>query len=177
MEEKDKKTILSRIKSRIAATKAEKGDDYYDIERKKYIKSLTLAYQLGYYVGEDITMRFMPSLTYISMIETNVQKRITEEERDKYRELDDKWYETNSKEDFDIQLKYYKSLEKKYFPKVLKCYFDPINIPDEAYDDFIKGLQHALWNSDCCAYSTKKEDIKIYLDEYYKTIIELKYKD
>ena len=119
----------------------------------------------------------MPSLTYISMIETNVQKRITEEERDKYRELEDKWYETNSKEDFDIQLKYYKSLEKKYFPKVLKCYFDPINIPDEAYDDFIKGLQQALWNSDCCAYSIKKEDIKIYLDEYYKTIIELKYKD
>ena len=35
MEEKDKKTILSRIKSRIAATKAEKGDDYYDKNYKK----------------------------------------------------------------------------------------------------------------------------------------------
>lgn len=173
---KNKSEILSRIMDNIETTKKEKGTDYYINKQKEAVEKLTLAYQFGYMIGDEIVRRYLPSLTCISMIETNVEYKVTDEEKAIFRSLEDKWYDTQTKEDFDNQLNYYKSLERKYFPHTLRCTFDCINVPEESKEDFIRGIQSALWDCDCCSYAIKNlSDIVMYnTDDWYFTMIELK---
>ena len=149
-------------------------------ERIESKESLTAEYQFGYYVGEDIVRRFLPTIT-TDMLKTRTQIKVSEEDSEENKRLNDKWWETSqyssnpnevtNKENWNLYFQHNKMLEKKYLPNPLKCYIDLLNIRDEK--EFKDGLIYSLWKCDMCSYSLKPEDIKIYDDEdLWFTIIE-----
>jgi hypothetical protein len=149
-------------------------------EKKESKERLTAEYQFGYYVGEDIVRRFLPTITTDSLL-TRTQVKVSDEDSEKNKRLHDEWWETCkygsnpnevvNKEIWNSYHQHNKMLEKKYLPNPLKCHIDLLNIRDEK--DFKDGLIHSLWNCDMCSYSLKPEDIKIYDDEdLWFTIIE-----
>lgn len=155
------------------------------MDRINRIKSLTLEYQLGTFVGENIINRYLPTLS-THPIHSNNCIQVSDEDFDEHERLEKKWMDRvcwgnfpdmneENKEHalWDELSKYNKYLDKKYLPEVLLCTFDPIYV--ENIDGFKQGIADALWNSDICVYSTNLEDIKIYYDEdFYLTYIELK---
>lgn len=139
--------------------------------------SLSLAYQLGYYVGEQIVDKFLPTLS-CDMLQTNKNISVTCGEGDECRRLDDVWYnkrtsikgsETEqsegSKEEWKALRAYHEMLEEKYLPKTVECHFRLLNITEENMKDFKEGIGASLWNCDCSHYSTKSEDIDVKADE------------
>lgn len=167
-------------------------------------ESLTLAYQLGYYIGEEIVNRFLPTLSCDS-IHTNNNISVTCAEGDECRRLNDVWFnktqevrynlnkESREKQDgkksweiddesrkatekeWEELRAYHKMLEEKYLPKTLECKFQILNINPNDMDEFKKGISHSLWNCDCSHYSTKEEEIVVEADEEgWFTVITLK---
>jgi hypothetical protein len=63
-------------------------------------------------------------------------------------------------------------LEKKYLPDPLVCHLRLLNV--ENWDEFKEGLIDYLWECDMCSYSLKAEDINIFDDDDYFTIIKFK---
>jgi len=154
-------------------------------EKKEEKKKLTSEYQFGYYVGEDIVRRFLPTITTDSLL-TRTQIKVSDEDSEENKRLHDEWWETCkygsnpnevvNKENWDLYHQHNKMLEKKYLPNPLKCHMSLMNIRDEK--DFKEGLIHSLWDCDMCSYSLKPEDIKIYDDEdLWFTIIEFVLRD
>lgn len=145
--------------------------------RLERVKLLTAEYQLGFYVGNEIVHRKLPSLS-IDMIHTNNVISVTPEEELKAKELNDIWYNNYKegvKEDpnwFALRA-FHKEMEDKYLPKTLECYFNPLNI--ENMSEFKKGIRASLWDCDICHYKIEEDDIDIKLtDDYFFTIITLK---
>jgi hypothetical protein len=150
------------------------------IEKKK---SLTLDYQLGYYVGLEIVHRFLPTLS-TDMLQTRNVIEVSEEDRLENERLDVEWYETTryggnwngkdengDKEKWELYHQHNKMLERKYLPNPLVCHLDLLNIENES--EFKNGLRVALWDCDMCSYNIEPENIKIYDEEdMYFTIIE-----
>lgn len=137
--------------------------------------SLTLAYQLGFYVGEEIVHRFLPTLS-VDDIQTRNSISVTCAEGDECRRLDDVWYskrnsskEDNNNDSSEAEWKalraYHEMLEEKYLPKTVRCSFQLLNITEENMEEFKKGVGVALWDCDCSHYSTKPEDIEVKADE------------
>jgi hypothetical protein len=143
--------------------------------RKIECLKLTLDYQLGLYVGLEIVNRYLPTISS-DLLHTNKLINVTDEEQEIVTQLENDWFENhNNKEVLNEKwnkfLFFNKILREKYLPKILKCYFEPINLNDEI--EFKNGLIQTLWDCDRCCYSLDKEKIKIYNDEnYYYTIIE-----
>ena len=162
--------------------------EYKERRLKKRIESkekLTSEYQFGYYVGEDIVRRFLPTITTDSLL-TRTQIKVSDEDSEENKRLHDLWWESGkygsnpddlvNKENWGLYHQHNKMLEKKYLPNPLKCHIDLLNIRNE--EDFKDGLIHSLWNCDMCTYSLKPEDIKIYDDEdLWFTIIEFVLRD
>jgi len=150
------------------------------IEKKK---SLTLDYQLGYYVGLEIVHRFLPTLS-TDMLQTRNVIEVSEEDRLENERLDTEWYETTryggnwngkdengDKEKWELYHQHNKMLDRKYLPNPLVCHLDLLNIENES--EFKNGLRVALWDCDMCSYNIEPENIKIYDEEdMYFTIIE-----
>ena len=143
-------------------------------------KALTLEFQLGWYVGEDIVNRFLPTLT-VDMLQTRVLINVTKEEGDEAKRLGDVWYsnydEKVKNDDNWIALrKYHVMLEEKYLPPILECRIRPLNVDN--MEEFKNGFRSSLWDSDLCHYDiTSNDDIEIVNEEDgYFTIIKLKYK-
>ena len=150
------------------------------IEKKK---SLTLDYQLGYYVGLEIVHRFLPTLS-TDILQTRNVIEVSEEDRLENERLDVEWYETTryggnwngkdengDKEKWELYHQHNKMLERKYLPNPLVCHLDLLNIENES--EFKNGLRVALWDCDMCSYNIEPENIKIYDEEdMYFTIIE-----
>jgi len=143
-------------------------------------KALTLEFQLGWYVGEDIVNRFLPTLT-VDMLQTRVLINVTKEEEDEVKQLNDIWYsnydEKVKNDDNWIALrKYHAMLEEKYLPPILECRIRPLNVDN--MEEFKNGFRSSLWDSDLCHYDiTSNDDIEIVNEEDgYFTIIRLKYK-
>ena len=151
------------------------------IEKKK---SLTLDYQLGYYVGLEIVHRFLPTLS-TDMLQTLNVIEVSEEDTLENERLDTEWYETTryggnwngkdengDKEKWELYHQHNKMLDKKYLPNPLKCHLSLLNIQN--MEEFKKGLCFALWDCDMCSYDIEPESIKIYdEEEFYNTVIEL----
>ena len=148
--------------------------------RIERIKTLTMEYQIGYYVGEQIVRKDLPCLD-VDMIHTSRVINVTPEELVEAERLNEVWYNNHTdvlRGDNDpnwVALRaYHKELEHKYLPKVLTCHVDPINVVD--MEEFKKGVRAALWDCDMCHYNiSDNSDIDVEYDEdYYFTIITLK---
>jgi len=144
--------------------------------RIERIKTLTMEYQIGYYVGEQIVRRDLPCLD-VDMIHTSRVINVTPEELVEAERLNEVWYKDHTDDNGPnwVALRaYHKELEDKYLPKVLVCHVDPINVVD--MDEFKKGLRTSLWDCDMCHYNIRENsDIDVAYDEdYYFTIITLK---
>jgi hypothetical protein len=145
--------------------------------REDRIKSLTAEYQFGYYVGEYIYFRYLPTIS-IDSIHTLRNIRVSSEEQVKFNELNNAWYDKTEKEEngdaeWEQLLAYRREMEEKYLPHELVCHFDPLNITNEA--EFKAGLRRSLWDCDICHYSIEPEDITIEMEkDFYFTIIKLK---
>jgi hypothetical protein len=149
-------------------------------KRIEWIKEMTMEYQIGYYVGEQIVRKDLPCLD-VDMIHTSRVINVTPEELAEAKRLNDVWYnnysdKVNGVEDTNwLALRaYHRELEDKYLPKVLTCHVDPINVVD--VEEFKKGVRTALWDCDICHYDIKENsDIDVSYDkDYYFTIITLK---
>jgi hypothetical protein len=155
--------------------------------RLEHRSKLTLAYQLGFYVGEQIVNRNLPTLS-VDMIHTRTNISVTCAEGDECRRLNEIWYGKRMSSDargiddnseceaeWNEMQAYHKMLEDKYLDDTIECRFQLLNIRDEDMEDFKKGLGHSLWDCDCSHYSTKSEDIEVKADEDgWFTIITLK---
>jgi hypothetical protein len=144
--------------------------------RIERIKTLTMEYQIGYYVGEQIVRRDLPCLD-VDMIHTSRVINVTPEELVEAERLNEVWYKDHTDDNGPnwVALRaYHKELERKYLPKVLVCHVDPINVVD--MDEFKKGLRKSLWDCDMCHYNiSDNSDVDVAYDEdYYFTIITLK---
>ncbi len=153
------------------------------IKRDKYFEQLTVDYLLGRYVGEYVISNILPTLS-ISGIRTKKCISVTEEEANKYEELNDFWYKNHKKtneptKEVDVNwvamINYYNSLKVKYLPAELVCHVPLLKFND--IEEFKKGFRNSLWNSDTCEYQiSKNEDIVIEdgNDTDYFTLIKLK---
>jgi hypothetical protein len=145
-------------------------------KRIKRIKDMTMEYQIGCYVGEQIFRNDLPCLD-VDMIHTSRVINVTPEELVEAERLNEVWYNDHTDDNGPnwVALRaYHKELEDKYLPKVLVCHVDPINVVD--MEEFKRGVRTALWDCDMCHYDIKENsDIDVAYDEdYYFTIITLK---
>lgn len=145
-------------------------------ERNEEKLKLTSEWQFGYYVGEDIVHRDLPTLSVEGGTRNEIQ--VSEEDEAEYKRLEKEWYnkyshdETSAKNEWEEYQKFREILKVKYLPEKLECYRGLMNITN--MEEFKDGLITSLWGSDVCNYSLNPEDIKIYDDENcYFTIIEL----
>ena len=147
-------------------------------------KAMPLALQLGYYVGEQIVERHLPTL-YTDPIKTRKVISVTHAEKAEFERLDNAWFSKRSqsktddhsdtKEEWEALRAYDKMLEDKYLPPTIQCFFAALYVTEEHMADFKKGVGDALWDCDCSHYSVKPEDIEVKDDEDgYFTIITLK---
>lgn len=151
--------------------------------RLKERSSLSLAYQLGIYVGEQIVYKYLPTIS-VDLAQTKTNISVTCAEGDKYRNLNDAWFNFSMKNRTDendrngeawINMQdYYETLLDKYLPDTVECLFHLLNITEEHMLDFKKGIGHCLWDSDCSHYSTNLENIDVKADtDGFFTVITL----
>jgi len=158
--------------------------------RQKRLSSranLTIAFQLGFYVGEEIVNKYLPTLS-VDMFQTRKVISVTIEEYNECKRLDEVWFEKSmsferddnkkseaTKEEWQALRAYHEILEEKYLPKTIDCHFGLLNITENDMEEFKKGVSLSLWDCDCSHYSVKEEDISVVPDEDgYFTVITLK---
>ena len=116
-----------------------------------------LNYQLGMYVGEHITFKYLPTLS-TDMMHTNTRVQVSEEDAERHRIVEEALNNTrkynggdgNSTEAFEIYKALNNELAKKYLPEKLTCLIPkiyPTNI-----DTFKEGLSDQLWDTDLSHY-------------------------
>jgi len=144
------------------------------------IKSMTMEFQLGKYVGKEIVRRYLPTLE-VDMLQTNTIIPVDPAEKAECERLNSYWFgksqslgqEGSSKEWQELRA-YHKMLEDKYLPAEVECHFDPINVVDET--EFKRGIVNSLWHSDLCHYKcSDPSDVEVSLEESaYFTVVKLK---
>jgi len=139
-------------------------------ENKLYLEKLTVDYELGYFVGEHIVNRYLPTLS-TDILQSNIVIKVSEEDSVENNRLDKEWYSTTryqknydgendgDKEKWKLYLQHNKMLEKKYLPNSLECTLRLIKFNDEK--EFKEGLRSSLWDCDMCSYNIEIENIKI----------------
>lgn len=149
--------------------------------------TLSLTYQLGYYVGEQIVDRFLPTLSCDSL-QTRTVISVTAGEGDECKRLESVWFSKRmehrgdekeaseaTKTEWDALRAYREMLEEKYLPKTIDCHFQVLNITEDNMKEFKEGIGVSLWNCDCSHYSAKPEDIDVKADDDgWFTVITLK---
>jgi len=163
--------VLDRLLKELTPEKLEKmKQNRLDVKNK-----LSTEWQLGFYVGEDIIHKYLPTLSVEPGTRTSIE--VSEEDSIEYDRVDKEWYnrfkhgKDEANEEWNSYQEYRKVLKKKYLPNPLICYMGILNIVD--LTEFKKGLIWSLWDSDHCNYNLDAEKIKIYDDEnVYFTIIE-----
>ena len=158
--------------------------------KKRMLKeraSLTLPYQLGHYVGEDIVRKYLPTLS-VDSLQTKTVITTTPEEEAEAKRLNNIWFgkvmsfkgtdedkHKVTKPEWDALRAYHEMLEEKYLPKTIECHIAVLNITQENMKEFKMALGSALWNCDCSHYSCNAEDIDVKADEDgWFTIITIK---
>ncbi len=150
-------------------------------EHQKYLDEISMDYQLGYYVGEHIVNRYLPTLS-TDMIQSRNVIKVSEEDEIENKRLDNEWFKTTrynddwdgegdeDKQKWELYKQHNKMLEQKYLPKKLDCHLRLLKINDEK--EFKEGLRSSLWDCDMCSYNIEIENIKIeYEMEFGYTII------
>jgi hypothetical protein len=139
-------------------------------EHQKYLDEISMDYQLGYYVGEYIVNRYLPTLS-TDMIQSRNVIKVSEEDEIENNKLDKEWFKTTrhnddwdgendgDKKKWELYLQHNKMLEKKYLPNSLECTLGLIKFNDEK--EFKEGLRSSLWDCDMCSYNIEIENIKI----------------
>ncbi len=142
-------------------------------ENKLYLEKLTVDRELGFYVGEHIVSRYLPTLS-TDMLQSRNVINVSEEDKIENERLDTEWFSTtkhmpnwDGKSDGDntkwgLYFQHNKMLEKKYLPNPLECHLGLIKFNDE--NEFKEGLRISLWDCDMCSYNIEKENIKIDYD-------------
>lgn len=178
-------TLSPMLKKFFKTSKKEK--DAIKKKRVEARKKLSLAYQLGFYVGEKIVRRHLPTLS-VDSIQTNKNISVTCAEGDECRRLDNIWFNKSmsfkgtesekakaTEQEWKALRAYHEMLEEKYLPKTVECHFRLLNVPKENLKEFKTGISASLWDCDCSHYSVKLRDINVKADkDGYFTIITLK---
>lgn len=172
----------SGILQRLASEITDEDMEYWKQKRIELIESLTLEYQLGYFVGSEIVNRYLPTLSTDSM-RSRLVIEVSEEDTEENTRLDSQWFEStrygNNRDplaegpNWNLFHAHNKMLSKKYMPDPLVCHISPLNVQN--WDEFKKGLIEYLWDCDMCSYSLKPENIEISEDDgRHFTIIKFK---
>jgi hypothetical protein len=135
-------------------------------EHQKYLDKVSMDYQLGYYVGEHIVSRYLPTLS-TDMVQSRNVIKVSEEHQSEYDEMDKDYVDTLIANDwkkgddnlFEMLKKFRKLLDKEYLPNPLDCHLRLIKYNDEK--EFKEGLRSSLWDCDMCSYNIEIENIKI----------------
>lgn len=125
------------------------------MRREPNIKDLN--YQLGMYVGEYITRRYLPTLS-TDMLKTYTIVEVSEEDTERHRIANEaliktyKWAggDDNSKEAFEVYKALNNELAEKYLSPKLECLVPKIYPTD--VDTFKEGLKDELWDTDLSHY-------------------------
>lgn len=144
-------------------------------------KKLTLESQLGYYVGEYIVHRFLPTLS-TDPIQSNNVIEVDQDDTIEHKRLEDELFDRHNpnsdyvdSEKWSAYLTHSKMLDLKYRPHKLVCHVTPLNV--ENMKEFKKGLISSLWDCDMCSYDLNSDNIHISNDEDgYFTVIEFQLK-
>lgn len=162
----EKSTYLDRLLKELTPEKLEKMKQ----ERLEEKMKLTADWQLGYYVGESIYHKSLPTLSVEPG--TRIIIPVSLEDEQEYKRIEEEWWDNYTDEEWNSYQEFRKKINKKYLPNPLKCYENILNITN--MEEFKDGLITSLWNSDVCNYELTPDKIKIYDDgEIYFTIIEL----
>lgn len=143
----------------------------------------SLEFQLGFYVGEYIFHRFLPTLS-TDDLRSRIVIKVSDEDTIQNKHLANRWFESTRKnrvkketdeEKNPLWIEYYqhnKMLERKYLPHILKCHIPTIhNVKN--IEKLKDGIIASLWDCDMCAYSLKSENITItHTDDGYFTVVE-----
>ena len=124
-----------------------------------------LNYQLGLYVGEFITRRYLPTLS-TDMLKTHTIVQVSEEDAERHKVVDEALIKTydwnrgdgNSKEAFETFKALNNELATKYLSEKLECLVPKIYPTD--MDTFKQGLKDQLWDTDLSHYFPE--------DDFYK---------
>lgn len=175
MAKKRRSNVLERMMRDLTPEKME------EIKQRRLasIKSMTMEYQLGWFVGEKITRKYMPSLD-VDMLQTNNVITVEPAEKIECERLHDAWWakREHDKEESDVEWKelraYHKMLDDKYLPEFLVCHISPVNYANE--EEFKLGIVRSLWDSDVCNYDcSEPSDVDVKLeDDGYFTVVVLK---
>jgi hypothetical protein len=134
---------------------------------------MNVYFQLGWYVGEYIYARNLPTLS-CDMILTNRVIRVLPEEEDRIAKLNALWFKTEDDRFFDRARKEHRDLARKYLPAKLETDVRMLTVPAQEEDvkDLKNGLRQALWDTDVCWYRIEKdEDIELVQEKYWTTVI------
>jgi len=136
----------------------------------------SLEFQLGIYIGEDITRNYMPCLSIDGG--TNNPIEVSEEDVIAYNKVDNAISydvpnvgETKAWKDY---IAFRQMLYKKYLPEKIDCWVNRISSITNM-EDLKRGIEVALWDSDVCSYESNVIDITHH-DIMWRSIITL-YRD
>ena len=87
-----KETTARKLTHRFQEDRSPELDEGLKQKRIDRIKSMSLEYQLGFYVGEEIARNWLPTLAVDSIHSSKVIS-VTLEEHQKHLELQEKWYQ------------------------------------------------------------------------------------
>jgi len=120
-----------------------------------------LNYQLGMYVGEYITFKYLPTLS-TDMLRTHTTVEVSEEDSEKHKQIHDvlvKSYASgNSDEKFNEFRNFNEILARKYLPEKLKCMVPKVTFTNEKM--FLEGLKHQIWDTDLSWYWPQEDFYK-----------------
>jgi hypothetical protein len=116
-----------------------------------------LNYQLGMYVGEYITRKYLPTLS-TDALKTYTEVQVSEEDTERHEQVVDALNSTyrfnggngEGKTEFQAFKALNDELAKKYLPEKLDCLIPKIYPTD--MDTFKEGLYDQLWDTDLSHY-------------------------
>lgn len=141
---------------------------------RRYPDIKDLNYQLGMYVGEHITLKYLPTLS-TDFLKTYTEIQVSEEDDERHTTVSEalqKTYRTRGgarggKEEFAAFKALNDELAKKYLPEKLECMVPKIYPTDLA--TFKEGLYDQLWDTDLSHYFPE--------DDFYRQGHELGWAD
>ena len=124
-----------------------------------------LNYQLGMYVGEYITFKYLPTLS-TDMLKTHIEIQVSEQDAVRHRIINEalnkksKYYggDGDTKVEFEVFKALNNELARKYLSGKLNCLVPKVYPTD--MDKFKQGLKDQLWDTDLSHYWPE--------DDFYK---------
>jgi hypothetical protein len=116
-----------------------------------------LNYQLGMYVGEHITFKYLPVLS-TDVLKTYTEIQVSKEDARRHKSVNEallrtrKWNsgDGNSTEAFEVYKALNNELARKYLSEKLDCLVPKVYPTD--MDKFREGLMDQLWDTDLSHY-------------------------